>query len=80
MAVYVVFRKTLKLILVCAVATALLRFQPTSLEARELQSVSIGCPADGQAGPIPAPKQSARTVPTAETLPEKVAYYRGHPR
>lgn len=74
---YVLARSTLPLVLVCAVATALPRVVPTRLGATKHQSVSVGCPADGQAGPIEAPEESARAVPTAERLPETVAYYRG---
>jgi hypothetical protein len=73
---YPLARRTLPLILVCAVASALPRVVPTRLEAKH-QSVSVGCPADGQAGPIEAPQESARTVPTAEALPETIAYYKG---
>jgi len=74
---YIVARRTLQLIVVCAMATALPRLGPTRLEVTERQSLSVGCPADGQAGPIEAPEESARTVPTSEVLPETVDYYRG---
>ena len=74
---YVLARRTLPLILVCAVATAWPRVVPTRSEATQHQRVSIGCPADGQAGPVEAPEANARSVPAAERLPETVAYYKG---
>jgi hypothetical protein len=70
-------RRTLPLILMCAVASVLPAPSPTHLETTEHQGVSVGCPADGQAGPIDAPEESVRTVRTSEALPETVTYYRG---
>jgi hypothetical protein len=74
---YVLATSILPLILVCVMATALPRVISARLEVTQGQSISVGCPADGQAGPIEAPEVSAMTVPTSERLPKTVAYYKG---
>src|SRR5689334_19377766 len=63
-------RRTLQLILACVVVAALPRLVSLRLEATEHQSISVGCPADGQAGPIEAGKDSFGTPSTSEVMPK----------
>lgn len=43
----------------------------------EVQVPFVGCPSDGQTGPIPAPTGAARTVHLSSKLPGSIAFYQG---
>lgn len=59
----------------CAVIAA---FGITAVHAdNELRVPSVGCPADGQLGPLAPPSVSAQVIHPTTALPGPVAYYKG---
>ena len=46
-------------------------------QAREERIAFVGCPSDGQAGPIDAPQGMPKVVTLDEVPAEEVAYYKG---
>ena len=46
-------------------------------QAQRVTVPFVGCPADGQTGPIPAPKGQPRVVLLSNVLADSIAYYKG---
>jgi hypothetical protein len=49
----------------------------TTQQMKEERVAFVGCPADGQVGPLDPPNGTARTVALSEVQADQIAYYRG---
>lgn len=54
-----------------------LAFAAANCQAREATVAFVGCPADGQVGPIEPPKRERKELPPGDVPAAAIAYYKG---